>query len=381
MRLSHGSLQKKRKTWYWVTTVNGRQKWVALKTENVGIARLRAQKFAADIQSEKNSEKAWLEQLVRLGDDARVRLARLRTCDDLRQHDLWSVFLAHTPKAIPAASRETYRHWLALLSSDSRAQSPASLTADDARQIASDLSARYLSAGRMIAFFRRVWRVLGLDASVWNVAVIAKDSNDGAKTDRADTHEHYRRLTCDEVSRLLAYLATSSISDAPAYSDMIMIGYYTGLRLSDVAELNRDEVMPDAQFLSLLPNKTRHHRRIPLRIPLVGLAHLRVQKRLATANADGYLFPLRIRRRPSHALGRIFRASKVLKHGNGRASFHSLRATFISLMDEAGVPPHITDAITGHADGGMHARYTQPSDAALVDAVRRAIPTPILKGV
>ena len=43
-------------------------------------------------------------------------------------------------------------------------------------------------------------------------------------------------------------------------------------------------------------------------------------------------------------------------------------------MDEAGVPPHVTDAITGHAGGGMHARYTQPSDAALAEAVTRAIP-------
>ena len=97
---------------------------------------------------------------------------------------------------------------------------------------------------------------------------------------------------------------------------------------------------------------------------------------MPTANADGYLFPSHTRRRPSRAMGRIFRASGVMKQGNGRASFHSLRATFISLMDEAGVPPHVTDAITGHAGGGMHARYTQPSDAALIDAVTRAI-TPL----
>ena len=44
------------------------------------------------------------------------------------------------------------------------------------------------------------------------------------------------------------------------------------------------------------------------------------------------------------------------------------------MMDEAGVPPHITDAITGHAGGGMHARYTQPSSQALLAAVKKAIP-------
>ena len=73
-----------------------------------------------------------------------------------------------------------------------------------------------------------------------------------------------------------------------------------------------------------------------------------------------------VRSRPSRALCAAFRAAGVMRIGNGRASFHSLRATFISLMemDEAGVPPHITDAITGHAGGDMHARYTQPTPAA-----------------
>ena len=43
-------------------------------------------------------------------------------------------------------------------------------------------------------------------------------------------------------------------------------------------------------------------------------------------------------------------------------------------MDEAGIPPHLTDAITGHGGGGMHARYTQPEPAALGAAIRRALP-------
>ena len=374
MKLGGGSLQRKRRRWYWVAKVNGRQKWLPLKTEDAALARLRARKLAATIRSDDAaSETAWLEQLVRLGDEARARLAQLRTGDDLAQRDLWSVFLARTPKPIPSASRENYKHWLDLLASDKRMASPAALTADAARQIASDLRTRYVSADRMIAFFRRVWRVLGLDAAIWNGAG-ASDTATDASPDCADAHEFYRRLSHDEVKRLLAYLKNRAASDDAAYSDMIVIGYYTGLRLSDVAELNRDEVSDDVRFLSLQPNKTRHHRHRLVRIPLVDLARVRIRARLISMDADGYLFSKRTRRRPSCALGRIFRASGVVKQGNGRASFHSLHATFISLMDEAGVPPHVTDAITGHAGGGMHARYTQPSDAALAAAVTRAIP-------
>ena len=43
-------------------------------------------------------------------------------------------------------------------------------------------------------------------------------------------------------------------------------------------------------------------------------------------------------------------------------------------MDEAGVQPYLTDAITGHAAGGMHARYTQPSLETLRAAILKAIP-------
>ena len=48
-------------------------------------------------------------------------------------------------------------------------------------------------------------------------------------------------------------------------------------------------------------------------------------------------------------------------------------------MDEAGIPPHVTDAITGHAGGGMHARYTQPSAETLQRAVLRAIPPLVVR--
>ena len=43
-------------------------------------------------------------------------------------------------------------------------------------------------------------------------------------------------------------------------------------------------------------------------------------------------------------------------------------------MDEAGIQPYIKDAITGHASGSMHARYSQPAAKVLLKAVLKAIP-------
>lgn len=217
-------------------------------------------------------------------------------------------------------------------------------------------------------FFRRVWRVMGFDPTVWTVA-----GSLVRRCPKCRQPEFYRRLRVDEVRRVVSHLKGNRGADGSTYADMVVIGYYTGLRLSDIAELELNEVSCDGRFFVLHPNKTSHVRNRPIRIPLTGLAHTSVERLAANAGTDGFLFPVRCRH-PSKAICRAFHASGVMKQGNGRASFHSLRATFISLMDEAGVPPHVTDAITGHAGGGMHARYTQPSDAALMEAVTLAIP-------
>ena len=193
--------------------------------------------------------------------------------------------------------------------------------------------------------------------------------------------EHYRRLTLPEIRKVLSRLKDTKHND---YADMVVIGYYTGLRLSDVAELECGEVSPDGTSLWIMPNKVRNCRAMFLSVPLIHGARECVQRRLRLMSDGGctdidqdghrYLFPKSARCRPSRPISAAFRACGVLKIGNGRASFHSLRATFISLMDEAGVSPHITDAITGHSNGGMHARYTQPTPSALIAAVQGALP-------
>lgn len=108
------------------------------------------------------------------------------------------------------------------------------------------------------------------------------------------------------------------------------------------------------------------------------LVRLGEQARQAPTDGD-FLFPAAARKRPTKPLTAAFRAVGIVNKGPARASFHSLRATFISLMDEAGIPPHVTDAITGHAGGGMHARYTQPSAETLRRAVLRAIPPLVVR--
>jgi integrase len=125
----------------------------------------------------------------------------------------------------------------------------------------------------------------------------------------------------------------------------------------------------DGGALRLIAGKTRGRGGRPLLIPLTAEALGMIRSRIE-ARGSGALFD----RFGRESLFGLWEAAGVLDNEMGRASFHSLRATFISMMDEAGVPPHVTDAITGHAPQGMHGRYSQPSLEALREAVARAIP-------
>ena len=376
MNTHAGSIQRKGRRYYLVVASGGRQKWLTLRTDNLVLARRRAAELAPCDPSDNTG---WLRQLVQLGELARTELIRRQVSGDLTWDNLWPRFLATARPPIPAASRPAYRRWLQLLENSSKVARPASLSATDAARVLSRLKVTHLSADRMAIFFRRVWRTMMLGDAIWKGALPA--------TEPAKRHEFYRRLSIDEVRRVVAHLARRATAADPvsqALADMVTIGFYTGLRLSDVAELETAEVSPDGHFLHLQPNKVRHSKPRLLVIPLIHGARACVQRRrsslyIGIGNQTGdavrrFLFPELAGTRPSRLICAAFRACGVRRQENGRASFHSLRATFISMMDEAGIPPYITDAITGHAGGGMHARYTQPAPAALLRAVTRALP-------
>ena len=353
-----GSIQRKRLRYYLVLSLgHHKQKWIALKTTDLATARARASRLAPP----PSNEHTFLLYLIALGLKARAALDRGKTA-------------AHAASPLPPPASPTEAHWRTLLETHLAAlhlAHPRDLTPPLAQRITDAFRARYLSAPRILAYFRRAWKTLDLAPDIW--PRLSRTLH--APLPNGKKHEFYRRLSHTEICRVLTYLRTTSQSSlAQEFADMLLLGYYTGLRLSDVAELEQSEIQEDAHFLSLQPNKVRYSKPRLLLIPLAPQARACILRRLTQMKDAPYLFHPTARKRPTKPLSQAFRACGVLKNGTGRASFHSLRATFISLMDEAGIPPHLTDAITGHAGGGMHARYTQPSAAALRAAVQKAIP-------
>lgn len=358
MKAYFGSIRKKGRRYYLTVRIERKTKWIALKTESAATARRRA----ASLAHPPCGERAWLEHLAALGDAAKIQLSKTEgprtTWKDLPGRWLDS-------PAAPAGkdARAAQVRWLRILDAarPACAAAPDRLSAKEAAEAAKCISSSHASAPRMIRFFKKVWKELGLGGAWKNIPPV-----------RTLPREYYRRLTADELQRLFRRLA----ADGGEYGDMAAIGYATGLRLSDVAGLERDEVAPDCSALRIVPGKTRNSKPEPILVPLAPFARPRVKALLRKAAEDGRrnLFSEEAMKRPSRRFSKIFRECGILKIGGGRAGFHSLRATFISMMDEAGVPPHVTDAVTGHAPAGMHGRYTQPSAAARMAAVSRAIP-------
>ena len=257
------------------------------------------------------NEEKWLEHLTALGQNAERRLRRRKLNAELRWDRVFDAFLASEGRGTPQKSRDCYARWLELLKGEVNGRRIADIDEKCARSVVESLSKHYISCRRMVGFFRRCWKSLDLDESIWEVKSPCRAFGDCACEKDC---EFYRRLSMDEIRRLHKFLSGSS----PDLADMVAIGYATGLRLSDVAELDTSEVAPDGEMLRIVPNKTSGSKPKPLFIPLLHEAADVVSRRMLEATKDKnprngglFLFPAKSRNRPSPASVRAARLSAI----------------------------------------------------------------------
>ncbi len=165
---------------------------------------------------------------------------------------------------------------------------------------------------------------------------------------------------------------------------MILLGYYTGARLGDCANLRWVDVNLAQGVIDFVPQKTRRkNKRVVVPIHPSLLSHLsecassdmpeiylcpslagkptcgktglssQSKRILAKAGIDG---------QTGHALG-IRRFSKL--------SFHSLRHSFNSALANAGVPQETRMLLTGHSSVAVNGTYTHLDLHALKEAVEK----------
>lgn len=222
-------------------------------------------------------------------------------------------------------------------------------------------------------------RALKVLKASFNNAVAKRqlEFNPAEHVEYIDAEESGRRpFTDDEISKLLK-------AAAPEWRTMILLGYYTGQRLRDCANLTWDRIDLLGANLTLTTMKTDRHQGIPIAEPL--LRHLNT---LAGDKPDAPLCPSLCGKKASWLSQQFHKvmekaglAAERDHQGKGkgrdarretaRVSFHSLRYNTTSALKSAGVSDSVAMDLVGHETAAVSRNYTKIDDAAKRAAVAK----------
>ena len=165
------------------------------------------------------------------------------------------------------------------------------------------------------------------------------------------------------------------------WKTLILLGYFTGARLSDCCRLEWENVDLSAGTLAYKQAKTGQKLILPLHPDL--LAHL--EQLASTDKPAKSIMPRMASLKPGgrHGLSEGFK--RIVRNagldlqtvqGGGvrkisRRTFHALRHTFTSGLANANVAPELRMKLTGHSSEAIHRGYTHHELATLRSAVEK----------
>jgi integrase len=153
-------------------------------------------------------------------------------------------------------------------------------------------------------------------------------------------------------------------------ADLIALAAYTGARIEELCSLKKETVSLNSMTISIDDAKTKAGIRIVPIHPKI----LSVFERLKTDSENDYILSNLTQSKygvRSNAIGKRFGRLKKA-HGYGELHvFHSIRKTFITLLQQASIPEFITADIVGHEIQTMS--YGLYSDGTTVEQRRSAI--------
>jgi len=226
-------------------------------------------------------------------------------------------------------------------------------------------------------------RALKVIKAALNAAVARRqlEFNPAAHVPGVEESEGVRRpFTQQELQAILAATLRPEFSE---WRTMVLVGYYTGLRLRDCANLTWREVELHTGTIGITTQKTGRRQVLPIAEPLA--KHLGT---LAGDNPDAPLCPT-LYGKPASTLSNLFyevmtsagiaRPRDHRGKGKGRdakrnpsqISFHSLRFNTTSGLKSGGVSDAVARDIVGHETASVSRHYTKIDDAAKRAAIAR----------
>lgn len=236
-----------------------------------------------------------------------------------------------------------------------------------------------VSAGTVIRYVSTL-------STAFNVAVdreiLSRNPFRGVMPSRAD-HQAEKQLrgafTMEEVNTIIERFPDE-------WPDLVRVCLYTGgQRLGDLATLKWEQIDLKNSFLFMTTQKSRRRMNKPIIQPLKEVLERRLLNRV-----NDYVFPLSALRH-AHAGGRSDKLSTEFttllktygiirempeevrgdRHRLSEKSFHSLRATAVTVLRLAGVSPDLCRFIVGHDSEEIERVYFRPDSADVQEAMSK----------
>ena len=183
------------------------------------------------------------------------------------------------------------------------------------------------------------------------------------------------------IEQIRALLLTAQTEGFEEWRGAILVGFYTGQRLTDIANLRWESIDLPNSVIRLTQRKTGRQVTLPIQVDLLDW----LLTRPAPKSEREFVFPSLVGRGTGGSQGLSWRFSALMDkahiaRGSAREgssgvrnlsalSFHSLRHTFTSFLANGGVAEEIRRELTGHQSEEVHRSYTHHELRRLRDAV------------
>jgi integrase len=321
----------------------------------------RASRAARQNELTESHVRRWMDELLESTGLSPVRNVTVRSfCND---------WLAGKQLTVSHGAARQYERALELFLGElgTRADKPlSSVTASDIAAYRDARLAENVSVGTLLHYLKAI---RSLFTSARRQGLVLINPAEAVELPRKRAHER-SVFTVSELAALLSVAAPSE------WATLILLGFYSGGRLSDLARLSWDAVDLAAGTITFTQGKTHGRVVVPIH-PELG-EHLS----LIAGDRGGPLCPT-LALTPAtgrDGLSRQFiglmsqagidpQEVKTSKHAFPLKSFHSLRHAFASELANSGVPADLRMKLTGHKSTQVHQGYTHHE----LDVLRSAI--------
>lgn len=330
-------------------------------------------------EDEVELKRRWLMKKVLAGEQANAELHHMTGPGALLKiSDVWDAFLSSKLRPVGTSARtlkgykqqfDRFARW-------------APGTIKTVRDLVPAYCSRYIDDMESHGLSpNTVSKHLGLLELVWNsVDPDWKNPWKNLHSTKEHVASHFRGFTHAECQRIFKFFDDDACKEiikdsTDQFKLLILLGYSTGQRLGDLAALKWSQVNMKAKTITISPAKTFRRNKKKVIVPITEQLH----KAMVKLPRDGFVMPAvgsMYQTNPSglpKRIGEVIDKAKVKDTEAGKASFHSFRHTFDSMLANANAPLQVCARLLGHALPGMSEKYIHGEVEVLREWMTKAI--------